>query len=372
MKKYKLLYFVSEDQYFFTHKKDQAISALKNNFDVLVICKFTNLEKKIRSLGFKTKNLNFNRGSINPFAEVIRIVQFAFIILKFKPDIIQSIALKPILYTSIISLFFRKTKFILCIVGLGYLFIDKKKTTKIIKSAYLFLISFFLLRKNTIFVFQNQEDKRQIENFGLTKKTKYSIIRGSGVDTKKFVKKNIEKKYDLIFHSRILNDKGFLELVDAIKYIKKKKSLNVLVLGDPDEKNRSFIKIKKLKEWQDEKLFTWKKKQQNVLPFLQISKLAVLPSYREGLPKTLLEAASSELPIVASNVPGCKEICIHKYNGLLVPPKNSILLAKAIEKILSNPSLAKKYGKNGRKLVLKSFSTDLINKEFLTLYKKIL
>ena len=130
MKKYKLLYFVSEDQYFFTHKKDQAISALKNNFDVLVICKYTNLEKKIRSLGFKTKNLNFNRGSINPFAEVIRIVQFAFIILKFKPDIIQSIALKPILYTSIISLFFRKTKFILCIVGLGYLFIDKKITTK--------------------------------------------------------------------------------------------------------------------------------------------------------------------------------------------------------------------------------------------------
>ena len=127
-----------------------------------------------------------------------------------------------------------------------------------------------------------------------------------------------------------------------------------------------------MKEWQEEKLFTWKKKQQNVLPFLQISKLAVLPSYREGLPKTLLEAASSELPIVASNVPGCKEICIHKYNGLLVPPKNSILLAKAIEKILSNPSLAKKYGKNGRELVLKNFSTDLINKEFLNLYKKIL
>ena len=98
------------------------------------------------------------------------------------------------------------------------------------------------------------------------------------------------------------------------------------------------------------------KKQQNVLPFLQISKLAVLPSYREGLPKTLLEAASSELPIVASNVPGCKEICIHKYNGLLVPPKNSILLAKAIEKILSNPLLQKNMEKMEGTCIKKFFN----------------
>ena len=372
MKKYKLLYFVSEDQYFLSHKLDQAQSALKNGFDVQVICKFTNYEKKIRKLGFKTKNINFKRGSLNPFKEIKKILDFLKTVLKFKPDIIQSIALKPILYSSLISILTKKTKLVMCVVGLGFLFIDKKISTKILKSIYIFLIKMFLVKKNTSFVFQNDDDKNQIQDLGLVDDSKSFLIQGSGINTKKFKNRKINKKYDLIFHSRILHDKGFLELIEALKYLRTKIKINVLVLGNADNENKSTIDVEKLKEWNKKKLIIWKGMKKDVLPFLQTSKIAVLPSYREGLPKSLLEAASCELPIITSNVPGCKEICINNYNGILVPPKNSLLLANAIQKILINPKLAKKFGENGRKLVERKFSTEIVNKNFLKLYKEII
>ena len=110
MRKYKLLYFVSEDEYFLSHKIDQACSALKNKFEVLVVCNFTDKEKIIQSYGFKTKHIEINRGSINPLRELFCIIKLFLIIIKFKPDLIQSVALKPILYTSIISKVFRKQK----------------------------------------------------------------------------------------------------------------------------------------------------------------------------------------------------------------------------------------------------------------------
>ena len=372
MKKYKLLYFVSEDQYFLSHKIDQAQSALKKGFDILIICKFLNHEKKIRKLGFKTKNIDFIRGSLNPLIEIKNILDFFFTVLKFKPDIIQSIALKPILYSSLISILTKKTKLIMCIVGLGFLFIDKRISTRILKFTYIFLIKTFLVKKNTSFVFQNNEDKDQIKSLGLIKNSRTFIIRGSGINTNKFKTKNIKKKYDLIFHSRILYDKGFLELIEALRYLKHTTKLNVLVIGDTDKENKSSINVEKLKDWNKEKLIIWKGKQKNVLPFLQISKIAILPSYREGLPKSLLEAASCELPIITSDVPGCKDICINNYNGLLVPPKNSELLAMAIKKLLFNPKLARKFGKNGRKLVEEKFSTKIVNEGFFKLYKKII
>ena len=370
MKKTKLLYFISEDDYFLTHKLDQAKSAIKNKFEVLIVCKFFKNEKKIKALGFKTTNLNLDRKSINPFKELFCLIEFGKIVFTFKPDLIQCIALKPILYTSLISPLIRKTQIIMCIVGLGYLFIDKKKSTKIIKKIYVMLLNIFLSKKNSHFIFQNNQDKKIIENYLKIQSSKITIIRGSGVDTNKFIKKKTKKNFDLIFHSRILYDKGFIELIEAIKNLRKKRPITLLVLGSPDPNNRSSVELDKIKAWHKQGLINWKRKTQNVIPLIQKSKIAVLPSYREGLPKALLEAASCELPIITSNTVGCKEICINKYNGLLVPVGDYISLANAIEKILDNKKLARFYGKNGRKLVIKKFSDKIVNKHFLNVYKQ--
>ena len=143
--KYKLLYFVSEDEYFISHKIDQVQDALKKNIDVLVVTKFKKKEKRIKDAGFKTKHIEFDRKSINPIKEFLCILKLLTIIFKFKPHIIQANALKPILYVSLISNFLSKnTKIILCVVGLGYLFIKKSKKNFLIKNIYLYLMKFTL------------------------------------------------------------------------------------------------------------------------------------------------------------------------------------------------------------------------------------
>ena len=139
MKKCKLLYFISEDEYFLTHKLSQALEAKKNNFEVSVVTKFSNFNKKIKSYGFKTYELNFDRKSLNFFSNLLSLFFFLKIIFKEKPDIIQSIALKPILYTSLISKLFTKTNFIFCVVGLGYLFLSKAIRLKLVPIKIKFL-----------------------------------------------------------------------------------------------------------------------------------------------------------------------------------------------------------------------------------------
>ena len=372
MRKYKLLYFVSEDEYFLSHKIDQAYAALKNNFEVLVVCNFTDKEKIIQSHGFETEHISINRGSINPLREFYCIIKLCMIIIKFKPDLIQSFALKPILYTSIISKLFRKLRMIFCVVGLGYIFISEKKSSKILKFIYVNLINIFLKKNKIFFIFQNKEDKSIFKENNITKFAKTTVIYGSGVNTDLFKSKKTKKIYDVIFHSRILYDKGILELIKAVKEIRKKEKISVLILGYPDKKNPASVKVSMLEKWQNEKLIIWKGKKNNVIPYLQKSKIAILPSYREGLPKNLLEAASCELPIIATDVVGCREICKHNYNGKLVPVKDYIYLSKAIEKILNDPKLSSLFGKNGRRLIVEKFSSKIIVKKFLNVYDKFL
>ena len=148
--------------------------------------------------------------------------------------------------------------------------------------------------------------------------------------------------------------------------------LKTVILGNPDLGNRSSVSLNDLNLWIKEKLIIWVPKVDNVVPYLQKSKVSILPSYREGLPKGLLEAASCKLPIISTNVPGCKEICRNNFNGFLVPPKDPKSLAVSIEKLIFDSNLLKKFGSNSRKLVEQKFSRSIISKKFSDLYLEII
>ena len=373
MKKCKLLYLVSEDEYFISHKLSQAKSAQKHNFEVHITTNFTKYESTIRKYGFKTHGLELDRKSINPISNFIAILSLIKIIIDVKPDIIKSFALKPILYAQIISVFFKKIKYINCVVGLGYIFLAKSLTAKIIQSIYIFIIRLTRSEKNTYFIFQNSDDLNFFIANNLCNESKSKIIRGSGVNTKIFQKKNMKKKYDLILHSRIIKHKGIYELVDALKILKRKRiNIDILFLGSPDPKNKTSISEKIIKQWESEKLLVWEKKVENVVPFLNQSRVAILPSYREGLPKSLIEAASCGLPIITSNVPGCREICIDNFNGYLVPYDEPAKISEAIVRLLKDKDTQKRFSINGLKLVKKHFSDNRICEQFLKVYELLL
>ena len=230
-------------------------------------------------------------------------------------------------------------------------------------------MKFTLRKKNSIFVFQNNDDKKIFMNKNLLRNVSFKIIKGSGVNVNKFCSKKVKKIYDIIFHSRLLYDKGFNEIVEALEILRKKKIYpKTLILGDPDKSNRSSVDESIIISMARKKKFHWINKVGNVIPYLQKSKISILPSYREGLPKSLLEAASCKLPLVATDVPGCREICKNNFNGILIPKKNSKSLSKGIEKLLKNESLMLKYGENGRKLVKENFSLKAISNLFMKIY----
>ena len=318
-------------------------------------------------------NFNLDRKSINPISNFFLIIQFYNIIRKEKPDIIQSNALKPILYSALISRFFKNISFIYCVVGLGFLFLKKNLSNSLIRKIYFFLLKKFIKKEKSIFIFQNKDDLEFFKIQKIINGISHKIISGSGVNNKKFRKKKMTKTYDLILHSRILEHKGIYELVNAVIHLKKE-GLNIkfLLLGNPDLNNRASIPRKKILKWQSDKILTWKKKVINVIPYLHKSKISVLPSYREGFPRSLLEAASCGLPLISTNVPGCRDICINNFNGYLVSPKDYLSLAKAIKKLINNPIIQKKFSDNSINIVKEKFMDKIISSEFVSIYKSIL
>ena len=233
---------------------------------------------------------------------------------------------------------------------------------------------YYQKKKNYTTVFQNKDDKEYFKKRNLIDSNRTNVIKGSGVNVNFFKPSyNIKKKYDLILHSRMLVDKGIFETIEAIKNLKKKKVfIKVLFLGSPDDDNLANINTKQLLQWVKQKIIYWIPHKENVLEYILSSKISILPSYREGLPKSLLESASCGLPLITSDVPGCREICINNFNGILVRKKKPEDIEKAIEYFFSNKKKIREFGEKSRELVLKNYDVKIISRRFLDLYNNIL
>jgi glycosyltransferase involved in cell wall biosynthesis len=249
------------------------------------------------------------------------------------------------------------------------------------------MVFFYRLRENIINIFlrvifilpnlkiilQNRSDLNYlIKKTGL-KKNKVKIIKGSGVDLKKFKFSRINYKFPkILMASRIIEDKGVFDYIKAIQHLKKKNiSAKFYLIGDIDEANPSAIQKKNIENWIKNKLVNYFEHQQNIEKFIKNSSIVVLPSYREGFPKILMEAAAIGRPVITTNVPGCRDAVIENETGILVPVKNYIALAKAIEKLSKDKKKLKKIGIAARKHAIKNFNIIDIVSQHISIYKKI-
>ena len=198
------------------------------------------------------------------------------------------------------------------------------------------------------------------------------LIKGAGVNLDLFCPKNVfEKNLTVVLCARMIWDKGIQEFVNAASLLKKKYKVNFLLVGAIDYGYPRYVPEEKLKYWHDKGLISWLGYQENIFEIYQNSSIVCLPSfYSEGIPKSLIEAAACGKPIVTTDMPGCREIVKDGFNGLLVPPKNDYLLAKALETLIMDPELRLKYGTNGRLLVQEGFSQEKVNKMTLEVYEQ--
>jgi len=369
-----LLFVVTEDWYFCSHRLQLAKAALAEGFNVSVVTQVKNHGGIIESAGIKLVPVTFCRSGRNPFSDIKTIWSLYQIYRKERPDLLHHVSLKPVLYGSIAARLAHVPNVINAMTGLGYVFTSKQLFAKLIRLIITPVLKLILGFKNTYSIYQNIDDQKLLAGVGGLTNKKSIVIRGSGVESNLYLPDE-NKTYPpiVILASRMLIDKGIHEFVKAARIIKEKHiDAQFILVGMTDTENHSAISEIELQQWQQEGIIEWWGHRDNVVEILRKSTIACLPSYREGMPKFLLEAASVGLPIVTTDVPGCREVVINNENGYLVPPKNSEALASAIEKLLSDKTLRRKMGKKGRELVEREFDIEKVVEQIVSLYKRIL
>jgi glycosyltransferase involved in cell wall biosynthesis len=362
-KKRRILFIIVEDRYFISHRLHLAKFALKKGYEVGLICRVSKHKEFLKKNHIKVFNWSLVRGSFNPFHELKAFIQLFKIFIKFSPSIIHAVALKPVIYSSIASkLVFIKSR-VFALGGLGFIFSSDKMLARFLRPIVVVLLKFAFIGKGTRLIIQNKDDSKTLTNLGVAKGNKIELIKGAGVDTEEFsfVEDNSDIP-EIILPARLLWDKGVGEFVEAARILNKK-GVNAIfsLVGEIDPHNPECISQKKIDEWKQEGVVNILGFRDDMVNCIQDSSIVCLPSYREGLPKSLLEAASCGRPIVTTDVPGCREIVKDGINGFLVPSKDSALLADSLYKLIIDKNLRKEMGRKGRELVERELSAEIVS-----------
>ena len=371
--KNKIIFLVNVDSFFVSHRLLIAKQLMLDGYDVHIATQFTRYKKMLLKMGFKAHDISFNENSVNLLKAILPIFQIFLLIRKIKPTIFHLISLKPIIFGGFVSFISPINTLVISITGLGSMFLKKGIFYKIREYIFNLFYRIIFLFPNLKVILQNKSDLNYLIKKAKLKKNKTEIIRGSGIDLKSLKFSEIPKNVPIIIMAgRIIADKGVFEYIKSIQYLKKYNFKGKFYLiGDTDYKNPSAIKKSTINYWHKKKIITYIKYQKKISPFLKKSTIVVLPSYREGFPKILMEAAACGRPVVATNVPGCKDAVIKNITGILVPPRNHVLLAKAIKNLCNNRKKLETIGKSARKHALKNFDVNHVVSKHLYIYKSL-
>jgi glycosyltransferase involved in cell wall biosynthesis len=370
----RILFLVTEDWYFCMHWIALARATRHAGFEVLLAMRVQKHGQEIRREGFKLFPIRLLRRSLNPIRESIAVLELARLYRSEKPDLIYHVGLKPILYGSVAARLVSIPHIINVFAGLGYAFTSEGLKARLFR---LFLgggLKAAFMRAQSIAVFQNEEDRIQLTQDRIVERNQTRVIPGMGVDTDRF-KPAVEKdgKPIVLLACRMLWDKGVGEFVEAARLLSRRKLKARFVLtGRCDEDHPASIRPKQMQQWQEEGVVEWWGHRNDMPAVLGGATLVVLPSYREGIPVSLLEAAACGKAIVATDVPGCREVVRHRVNGLLVPPRDAVALADAVAMLVENEELRHALGRRGREIVVKEFSAAAVIGQTLALYHELL
>lgn len=371
------LYLVTEDWYFCSHRLGLARAAREAGFRVVVATRVAQHADLIRGEGFELRPLDLRRGASAIVRDLGTLARLVRLFRRERPALLHNVALKPVLYGSIAARLAPRCAVVNAFAGLGYLFTSADARAGRLRR----LLSRVLARAVTLpcglVVVQNPDDRHELERLGVPG-ARIRLVRGSGVDLERFAPRPEPAGADggavvVTLVSRMLRDKGVAELVEAARLLRPRlPRLRVRLVGAPDPHNPTSIPEPLLSEWHAGGDVEWLGARADVPAVWAESHVAVLPSYREGLPKTLLEAAACGRPLVATDAPGCREIVRPGESGLLVPPRDARSLAEAIATLAGDPALRRRLGAGARRLVEREFSERRVIDDTLRVYRDAL
>ncbi len=367
----RLLYVVSEDWYFLSHRLPMARAARAAGFEVHVA---TNLKEGGRAIveeGFTLHPVPFARGRLSPRAALATIRALRRVHRTVSPAIVHHVALQPTVF-GLIAAVGRPVASVNAITGLGHTFIADSVKARLLRTAIGTVLRSLLAREGAVALVQNPDDRDLLAQIGI-KAERIVLIPGSGVDVERLrPAPEPSGPPTVAFVGRLLEDKGIRVLVAAHRLVRARGlALELLIAGTPDPANPASVSSEEAAAWGREPGITWLGHVADIATVWERAHIAVLPSRREGLPKSLLEAAACGRPMVATDVPGCREVALEGKTGLLVPPDDAEALASAIEKLANAPELRGQFGATARVLAVERFSAEAIGRAVVELYERL-
>lgn len=341
----------------------------RNGWRVLAAAGRDSYSVLLEKEGFAFLPCSVDRKGKNPFQEALLLLRIFFLLVRERPDAIINFTIKPVIYASLASYFF-PFKVINVVTGLGYIFIQRSGLTRFVKLLYR-----LAFKRADRVIFQNRDDRRFFIRERLVRSSRTEMIRSSGVDTRYFspsARKKRGKGVVFLFMGRLLWDKGIKEFTVAVRRLRQEyPQAEARILGWIDKGNPASLSEEHLKEIEKTDGIKYLGRARDVRNHIRSSDVVVLPSYREGVPRSLLEAASMGKPLIATDVPGCREVVAHQKNGLLVPVKDAEALRAAMAWMIKNPRRRAEMGREGRRRTAARFSEEIIVKQYLKILNSL-
>lgn len=367
-----LVYLVTEDWYFLSHRLPMALAAKQAGYEVHVATHLNGKCDEIERHGFTLHPLQWRRGSMNPLDLVSIVRQVRALYRKLRPALVHHVALQPSIIGSIAAIGLPMMR-LNALAGLGFGFTSRSAKASLIRPMLAALLRWALRNPLAAALVQNPDDDVALKKIGIAKERIFRIA-GSGVDIDKLTPLSEPAgQITAAFVGRLLEDKGVRTLMAAWDLLAEEgASVRLIVAGDGDPANPASIPASEVAQWKQNPDVEILGHVADVRAVWQKAHIAVLASRREGLPKSLLEAAAYGRPIVATNVPGCREVARDGVNAILVPTDDPRSLADALRKLTSDADLRRQYGKAGRRLVEAEFSSEKIGDQIVALYDRLL
>jgi glycosyltransferase involved in cell wall biosynthesis len=367
----RLLYVVNEDWAFLLNRLPMARAAREAGFEVHVATHVNSGADAIEAEDFELHPIPLQRGGMSPLAAMPAVLALRHVEQQVKPDIVHHSGLQCSVLGSVAAL---GSKFpqVNAMTGLGYVFTSSTSRSRLLRKVLKWTLPSLLDRTGKVVLVQNPDDRAALLDLGI-KEERMVLIPGSGVDTDALQPlPEPEGPITYGFAGRLLTDKGIRALVAAHEIVRYQGlETNLIIAGLPDPANPASVSLEEVKEWSSRPGITWLGHIDDIASLWRRCHFAVLPSHREGLPGSLMEAAACGRALIATDAPGCREIVIRDQTGLLVPIEDPQALAQAIVKLATSPDLRARYGKAARELVVGKLSAKIIGDSIVRLYDEL-
>jgi glycosyltransferase involved in cell wall biosynthesis len=372
----KIVLFANTDWYLYNFRRSLALALKDQGYDLLLISPPGEYGKKLRDLGLRWEPLPMDRRSLNPLREFVLMAHLVRLFRREKPDLVHGFTIKCAVYGSLAGRLTGIKARVNAVAGMGYVFTSSDVKALVLRPAISRLLKLALDGHGAQLILQNPDDVAFFTRARLVNPSRVNLIRGSGVDCQRFVATSGhrgDQPLRVLLAARSLWDKGLAEYVEAARSLHAEgRRISFLLAGTPDPGNPAAVPEATLRQWQKEGVLEWLGHVEDMPALLGAVDVVVLPSYREGLPKTLIEAAACALPLITTDVPGCREVVTDGEDGLLIPARNSMALADAIRKLDDSPELARRLGLAARIKALAEFDERIVIERTVEVYRTVL